>query len=165
MIVLARTDSIVMNESVEDQRQEGYPSENLLVKELCCALESDKSPWGKLEIIREFSYGRGRTDVVAVDSEGDVIAFEAKLKKWTCAMHQAYRNTCFAHHSYVVLPEPTVRRAQRGLYEFARRCIGICHIKGDTVVISLPAVRQTPIQPWLSQAASRTVRERNNHEC
>lgn len=152
-----------MNKLAEDQRRDEYPSEALLVEEFCSALESDRSPWGKLEIIREFSYGGGRTDVVAVDSEGDVIAFEAKLQKWTCAMHQAYRNTCFAHHSYVVLPEATAQRAQRGLYEFVRRSVGICHVKSETVVISLPAARRRPIQPWLSRAASRKVRERSGH--
>jgi hypothetical protein len=46
----------------------------------------------------EFDYSRGRTDVVALRDGEHVIAFEAKLKDWRTALHQAYRNTCFAHH-------------------------------------------------------------------
>src|SRR2546427_5324293 len=39
------------------------------------------------------------------------ISFEAKLKDWRYALDQAYRNTCFAHKSYVVVPEATALTA------------------------------------------------------
>ena len=140
-----------------------YRSEDFLVEDFCSVLESETSPWGTLEFIREFPYGRGRTDVVAVDHEGHVIAFEMKLERWMDAMHQAYRNTCFAHFSYVVLPESTVKRAQRCMWEFTRRCVGICFVKDSLVVVSLPAVWQNPVQPWLSRTAASKVWERSRN--
>ena len=140
-----------------------YRTEDVLVEDFCSFLDSTTSPWGALEFIREFTYGRGRTDIVAVDNQGRVLAFEVKLEKWMEAMHQAYRNTCFAHLSYVVLPESIVKRAQRRMWDFARRCVGICYIK-DAIVVSLPAGWQSPIQPWLSRAAASKVLERNKDE-
>lgn len=139
--------------------QEPYRSERLLVDHFCELLESGGSPWGKLHVAREFDYRRGRADIVAVDSRGDVIAFEAKLRQWKHAMHQAYRNRCFAHRSYVVLPSDTARNAQRQGAEFERRSVGLCHPDRTTVVVALPSARQTPIQPWLSRVASTKVRE------
>ncbi|HUU17528.1 MAG TPA: hypothetical protein VMW72_10285 [Sedimentisphaerales bacterium] len=138
-----------------------YRTEDFLVEDFCSILESEKSPWGTLEFVREFPYGRGRTDVVAVDLEGRVLAFEVKLERWTDAMHQAYRNTCFAHLSYVVLPESTINRAQRYVWEFARRCVGMCYVKDSSVVVSLPATWQNPVQPWLSRTAASKVWEKN----
>lgn len=131
----------------------GYQSEDSLVKDFCSVLESNNSPWGQVGFTREFSYIRGRTDVVAVDYLGHIIAFEMKLEKWAQAMYQAYRNTCFAHSSYVVLPESIALHAQKNGYEFTRRSIGICYIRDGNVVISLQAKHQTPIQPWLSRIA------------
>lgn len=140
-----------------------YRSEDLLTEAFCSVLQSENSPWGAMEFIREFPYGRGRTDVVAVDNHGHVLAFELKLERWMDAMQQAYRNTCFAHLSYVVLPESTVERAHRRIPEFARRCVGICYVKNSAVVVSLPAGWQKPIQPWLSRTAASTVWERNRN--
>jgi len=130
-----------------------YPSEDIFVKEFCSVLESNESPWGQVNIIREFNYMRGRTDVVVVDQNDNVFAFELKLKKWPQAMQQAYRNTCFAHSSFVVLPESTARLAYRYLRDFTRRSIGLCSIRDGTVVVLVPAVHQEPIQPWLSNIA------------
>ena len=134
-----------------------YRSENLLAEEFCSALESAESPWGEVAFIREFGYVRGRADVVALDSEGNVLAFELKLEKWFEALHQAYRNTCFAHRSYVVLPEPTARRAERHPHEFVRRSVGLCYLKDGDVVVSFQALREPPLQPWLSSAAASEV--------
>lgn len=138
-----------------------YRSEDFLVDDFCSVLESENSPWGGVQFIREFAYGRGRTDVVAVDHEGRVLAFEVKLERWMDAMQQAYRNTCFAHLSYVVLPQSTVKRARRRMWEFARRCVGICYVKDGAVVVSLPAGWQNPVQPWLCRTAVSQVWERN----
>ena len=117
------------------------------------------SPWGALASNSEFDFRRGRTDVVAVDSGGRVYAFEAKLSKWKDAMRQAYRNTCFAHQSYVLLPKETAIRASRCLNEFSRRGVGICYIDGGVVILQ-EAEEQTPIQPWLSNLAARHATER-----
>jgi hypothetical protein len=129
----------------------GYASEAELSREFCSALEQASSPWGEVALIKEFFYLRGRTDVIAVDREQDVIAFELKLERWTVALQQAYRNTSFAHLSYVVLPEHTASRAERHRDEFARRSVGLCYLRRGAVVISLPASRQEPIHPWLSE--------------
>jgi hypothetical protein len=130
-----------------------YRYERVLVDAFCEILDSRDTPWGKLSHVREFEYGRGRTDVVAVDERDRVIAFEFKLKKWTKAMHQAYRNTCFAHSSYIVLPDDVAQIAQVNTAAFKRRSVGICSIKGNAIVVHLPANRNEPIQPWLTRAA------------
>ncbi len=139
-----------------------YSSEDSLVEDFCSILKSDEHPWGQLQIEREFDYNRGRTDVVAIDRSGDVIAFEMKLERWRQAVHQAYRNTCFAHRSYVVLPESIAVRAQRSCFEFVRRSVGLCYIKVNTIIVVLPATHQVPLQPWLSRIAVSTVAEKNN---
>jgi len=134
-------------------KEDCYPSEEIFVNEFYSVLESSESPWGQVNIIREFNYVRGRTDLVAVDHNNNVFAFELKLERWSHAVDQAYRNTCFAHSSYVVLPESKARYAYRYNHEFSRRSIGLCSIKDGAVIILVPATFQTPIQPWLSKAA------------
>jgi len=141
-----------------------YPSEDFLVQEFCSALASNETPWGKVRLFREFNYHRGQADVVVVDQNNSVLAFEFKLRKWVHAMHQAYRNTCFAHHSYVVLPEPTAKLAHRYFREFERRSIGLCSIKEGSVVILVPAVYQEPIQLWLSNFAASKSGDGNGNE-
>lgn len=138
--------------------QSSYSSERHFVNEFCDALESADCPWGKVHHITEFGYLRGRTDVVAVDSNDDVIAFELKLVDWPKALEQAYRNTCFTHRSYVVLPEPILNRAERQRDDFERRKVGICYLDGGKVVVSLPSTRQLPLQPWLSDLAASKAR-------
>jgi len=152
------------NKIARNEKYGGYQSEDSLVRDFCFVLESSNSPWGQVGLTREFSYIRGRTDVVAVDYLGHIIAFEMKLEKWVQAMYQAYRNTCFAHCSYVVLPEPIALHAQRNCYEFTRRAIGICYIKNKTVIINLQAKHQTPIQPWLSRIAVEKTLDKKNGE-
>ncbi len=78
-----------------------YKNEQHLVETFLRSL-TECSPWGSVNTSSEFFYQRGKTDVVAVDEDGLVIAFEAKLTRWKKALQQAYRNTCFAHRSYVV---------------------------------------------------------------
>lgn len=136
-----------------------YSTEKLLVDSFCEVLTTKKSPWGRLRHTTEFSYGRGRTDVVAVDKNGHVIAFEMKLNKWTNAMQQAYRNTCFANLSYVVFPANVAKNAEKAIKDFQRRSIGICYIKKGKIVVTLPATHLMPIQPWLSQTALARISE------
>lgn len=129
-----------------------YSSEHALVENFLGSLASS-SPWGHVSITSEFFYQRGKTDVVAVDQTGLVIAFEAKLTKWRDALQQAYRNTCFAHRSYVVLPRKTALLAYRHADAFSRRGVGICYVDGDAVVILQDAAEESPLQPWLSARA------------
>jgi hypothetical protein len=127
-----------------------YLSEDVLVEGLLSCLKKG-SRWGPVQVTREFYYLRGRTDVVALTLSGDVVAFEAKLTKWRWALHQAYRNTCFAHSSYVVLPPQTALRAFRHAVEFERRHVGLCSVFEDGIVVLLDAPRVEPIQPWLTR--------------
>ncbi len=138
-----------------------YRTENMLVKAFCELLGSDDNPWGKLTVTREFNYRGGRTDVIAVDVNDHVIAFEMKLLKWTDAMYQAYKNTSFAHCSYVVLPEATAERARLRMRDFTRRSVGICAISDGEIIITLPAIHQSPIRPWLARTVISQARDRN----
>ena len=110
--------------------------------------------WGKVRVGTEFFYQRGRTDLVAVSDEGNVIAFEAKLNKWKIALHQAYRNRCFADLSYVILPEKQALIASRYEGEFIKRGVGLCYISGNNKVsIIYDAELSVPLQPWLRDRA------------
>jgi len=129
-----------------------FDSEGALVDKFLDCLRT-VSPWGSVKTGVEFFYQRGRTDIVAVDDGGCVIAFEAKLTKWREALQQAYRNTCFAHRSYVVLPKHTALLANRYSAEFELRGIGICYIWQDNVIVLQEAGEADPLQPWLARQA------------
>ncbi len=135
--------------------------EKLLVDDFCALLEAHATPWGRVVHTREFEYGRGRTDVIGVDDSGKVIAFEMKLRDWGKAMHQAYRNTCFAHRSYVVLPERAAELANQKAAEFIRRTVGICCVRDHAIVEKLAAKRNDPIQPWLTKCAVTCIGKDN----
>lgn len=128
-------------------------SEYYFSEEFFNVISSDKSPWGNLKIAKEFNYLRGRTDIIATMDDDTLIAFELKLEKWRDALQQAYKNTCFAHKSFVVLPEYFALRAIRNLYEFEKRSVGLCYIKDGLVNVLLDAVFNVPIQPWLTNKA------------
>lgn len=119
------------------------------------------SPWGAVWFTTEFSYLRGRTDVIAMNKAGDIIAFEAKLQKWREALHQAYRNTCFAHFSYIVVPEKIAVKAMRYFVEFSRRSVGLCYPSSRGIVVLLEPPKLSPLQNWLSQQAAALIVERN----
>jgi hypothetical protein len=136
-----------------------YHSEDAFAKEFCSLLECPSSPWGKVDVLREFNYVRGRTDVIAIDENDNVFAFELKLTKWSEAVHQAYRNTCFAHGSYVILPEDTAGLASKYFSEFRARSVGLCSIINGSIHVILPAVHQKPIQPWLTGVAVARSRD------
>jgi hypothetical protein len=139
-----------------------YHLEQTLVETFTYRLSNlDISPWGPVQHATEFFYRRGRTDVIALTEAGEIIAFEAKLKKWRTALHQAYRNTCFAHFSYIVVPEDVARRAIRYAAEFTRRSVGLCYPSLDGIVVLLEPPRLSPLQNLLSQQAAAVITERN----
>jgi len=139
-----------------------YQSEKTLVDEFVNSLSILPGPWGMLQTAREFFYQRGRTDVIALADDGRIIAFEAKLTKWRNALHQAYRNTCFAHCSYVVLPKQVAVNAQKYVAEFKLRGVGLCYVcDNEGLVVLVEANESQPLEPWLSsQAAVEVGRER-----
>ena len=139
--------------------RQAYRSEEELVDALLSALRAEHAPWGELTLAQEFAYESGRTDIIGVDTHGNVVAFEAKLTRWRDALQQAYRNTSFAHLSYVVVPEETAQRAERSSHEFHRRSVGLCYLSQGCLVVPVRAVRQDPVAPWLSSVARAHVSE------
>lgn len=139
-----------------------YPTEKILVDQFVRTLSSESSPWGRLEVSCEFFYARGRTDVLALADGNILIAFEAKLRDWRTALDQAYRNTCFAHKSFVLVPQSTALTAFRYLAEFRIRGVGLCYIDlaGFVHVLEEPAV-SAPIEPWIASRAATYVRSEN----
>jgi hypothetical protein len=134
-----------------------FETERKLVAQLEDALGQSNSPWPELRFGREFEYLRGRADLVALSVEGTLLAFEAKLERWRQALAQAYRNLCFAHQSYVVLPRATAERAARYDAEFVRRGVGLCHVDRNRIVVIIEAPQRKPLQPWLSNRAETHV--------
>jgi len=140
-----------------------HKAENNLVREFVRQLRKSHTPWGKVKIAREFSYQRGRADVLALQDKGNhLVAFEAKLVRWRDALHQAYRNTCFAHTSFVLLPRRTAMIAERYEAEFRRRNIGLCYLEKDEVIVVHSPEAQNPIEPWLLDQA-RAAARKNSH--
>jgi hypothetical protein len=132
-----------------------YSTEKMLVDQFVRVLGSKENPWGPVSVSCEFFYSRGRTDVLAMAGGNLLIAFEAKLKNWRYALDQAYRNTCFAHKSYVVVPEATAQTAFAYVAEFRRRGVGLCCVDnaGGISVLEDPEV-STPIEPWIASQAA-----------
>jgi hypothetical protein len=119
-------------------------------------LRSDDSPWCSTGILEEFDYRRGRTDVVVTTSDS-IIAFEAKLTNWRRALDQAYRNTCYAVESYVLLPADRARYAAKYIAEFEVRGVGLCCIENGKLEILHMSARKPPVEPWLTARVRQLV--------
>jgi hypothetical protein len=130
-----------------------FANEKTLVDRLLVLLQGQSTFCGRVHITAEFFYSRGRTDVVAVDRDETLIAFEAKLKDWKTALHQAYRNTCFAHSSYVVLPKKAAFSAFQFIGEFEKRGVGLCYMDDSALVVLRMSSHREPIEPWLAYDA------------
>lgn len=133
-----------------------YASEVALVDDFMTGLK-DSSPWGGVRTAAEFYYGSGRTDVVALNAANELLAFEAKLTRWKDALHQAFRSTFFAAHSFVVLPEKAASKAAAFRGEFERRKVGLCSVKNGQISVLIPAQRVEPINPWLAAQAAEAI--------
>jgi hypothetical protein len=135
-----------------------YTLEQHLVSDFLGRLVDDSYVYGISGVATEFFYQSGCTDVVVSTVSGQVIAFEAKLDRWQVALNQAYRNRCFAHQSFVVLPERTVPRALSQLDFFVRHGIGIVSVSKTSVVNVLDSKPGYPIFGWLTdRARSKTL--------
>lgn len=104
-------------------------------------------------VSHEFDYQSGRTDVVSVCSKEYVHAYEAKLKNWRVALHQARRNTCFAHYSYVVLPAGKRAIPPKKRIDFERFGVGLIVVSESTSRVAIRAQKHKPLMPWLTNAA------------
>jgi len=136
-----------------NQEMTCFENEKTLVALFLCHLSADGSPWGTVQVATEFYYQRGRTDIIAYTADECVIAIEAKLEDWRSALHQAFRNRCFAHQSYVLLPKSTALRAHRYAGEFDRRQVGICYLEPGNIVVLHPSSDSAPLEPWLALRA------------
>ena len=136
----------------------GYHSEQELVRAFLDNLAEGGGPWGQVRVTTEFEYSRGRVDVVAVTRGKEVIAIEAKLRKWRDGAQQAYRNRCFAHYSYLLLPETSANKLVLDSGQIERMQLGILVLAGKEVLVSRVAPRSQPIQPWLCDLAANSVR-------
>jgi len=124
-----------------------------LVKNVCNVLASHSSPWNRVNFAVEFNFCRGRTDIIAVNPMNVIIAFEAKLNRWRDALRQAYRNTCFANYSFVVLPDYVAGRVASEISDFEAHSVGLVSSSPGQLKILIHSPFHEPIQPWLSQDA------------
>ncbi|MHA1279696.1 MAG: hypothetical protein ACTSQ8_21035 [Candidatus Helarchaeota archaeon] len=130
-----------------------FDNERNLTQVFNTALEDEHSPFVLECMAEEFNYREGRTDVIMSDRNGYLIAFELKLEKWKQALYQAYRNSSFAHYSYVVVPLTTALRAAKQIHEFARRGIGLISVDESGINIEIEAKCVEPLRPWLTKTA------------
>jgi len=134
-----------------------FATEAELVEVFATTLASDQSCFAELKTLQEFPHSEGRADVIGIRSDGDVFAFEAKLHRWKDCLHQAYRNSFYAHYSYVILPVSTATEAARRQHEFERRGVGLCTVETGEIKIWITAQRKEPIKMWLTRAAAEAA--------
>jgi len=120
-------------------------------------LGSDSFPWPTYSIIREFDYVSGRTDILSLTIENEIIAFEAKLSNWRKAIHQAWRNTSFANQVYVVLPRKHATAAIKNRAEFDERGVGLCVVDEGGVEVLIRSTINQPVMPWLNNKAMNAL--------
>lgn len=138
--------------------QRPYKRESALVSDFTRHLRGPNSFRPVSKIRAEFDYGGGKADLVALTTEGEVIAFEAKLSRWRVALHQAYRAQGFAHRSFVVLPEAAAALAIYFEEEFLRRRVGLLVVNGNGVRALIEAQASPPLLPWLNARAAAFLR-------
>ncbi|MBI5636707.1 MAG: hypothetical protein HZA03_01920 [Nitrospinae bacterium] len=131
-----------------------FQTEVKLVDVFISCFQSCSSLRATHNIVREFDYVSGRTDILSLNTENEIIAFEAKLTNWRKAIHQAWRNTSFANQVYVVLPRTRSSGAMKNKAEFDERGVGLCVVDdGGGVEVVIPCSRNKPLIPWLNRKA------------
>lgn len=135
----------------------GFASEDELVARLVSMLKSGKTQWGPMDVEKEWDYVSGFTDVLACTraGTGEILAFEAKLRDWRTALHQAYRNTTFARRAFVVMPQDAAARPAMCAHEFKRRGVGLIAVGNVSMefLIDAPRVEDPLISPWKYEQA------------
>ena len=112
-------------------------------------------------VTTEFDYQSGRTDVLALSSAGELVAFEAKLSDWRKALHQAWRNTSYAQRAFVVMPKKNAASAIANLSAFVTLGVGFCVVDGTGLVTTLvDSSSFDPVIPWLHQKARLSLEQR-----
>jgi len=140
-----------------------FCSEEALVDSFSSNLDKEGSCFRDLNMVREFQYPEGRADMIGSSSTSEVTAFEAKLDKWRVALYQAYRNSFYAHYSYVVLPVNKRRIALQYRHEFERRGVGLCTVNEEGIHIEIEACRKEPLRLWLTRNAVKATQAGGCH--
>jgi len=130
-----------------------YSLESHLVNDFTDYIQNPRNLFSISNFAFEFDYRNGRVDVICQSGKGYLLSFEAKLYDWKKALNQAYRNTCFSHYSYVLLPKKMVPKVKNYYQEFRRRNVGLCSMNNQKAYIEIPASKRKPIQPWLTESA------------
>lgn len=132
-----------------------FASEDALVVRLVSLLKSSTTQWGPVDVEKEWDYVSGFTDVLACTANGEIVAFEAKLRDWRTAIHQAYRNTTFARRAFVVMPAEVAARVSRSRNDFERHGVGLIGFDGKRLefLIDAPRKEDPLILPWMHERA------------
>lgn len=135
--------------------QGSYASEADLVERLVGMLRAGLTPFGPAEVATEWNYQSGMTDVLACTGDRELIAFEAKLRDWRKALHQAYRNTSFTRRAFVVLPANAALIASQRTEEFARHGVGLIAVSmwGLQVLVESPRRDGALLMTWMHNRA------------
>lgn len=134
-----------------------YRYEANLVDDFTNLISDFNNPFSIEGFAFEFFFRSGRTDIIGRSHDGNLFCFEAKLTKWKKALNQAYRNTSFAHYSYVILPKKAAENAKIHEIEFKRRKVGLCFINDNSIDVEIPAKKTIPLQPWLTRNAFKHI--------
>lgn len=126
-----------------------------LVERLVGMLRAAVTPFGGVSVTTEWNYNAGMTDVLAFSQCRELIAFEAKLRDWKSALHQAYRNTLFAHRAFVVMPANAALVALQHQDAFDQRGVGLIAVGpwGLHVLIEQEPNRDRPLMGWVQDRA------------
>jgi hypothetical protein len=130
-----------------------YKLEKFLVEDFKGSICHSENVFDISDVAFEFYYNNGRVDIIGLTDDRKLIAFEAKLTRWRTAVNQAYRNSSFAHYSYVVIPKDVVDIAKKHRREFERRGLGLCWVSPEGISIEISAPQKNPLLPWLTQNA------------
>jgi hypothetical protein len=108
-----------------------------------------------VEVATEWDYASGSTDVLICTSALEIVAFEAKLRDWRTALHQAYRNTTFARRAFVVMPSDPATRVASNKLHFEQRGVGLMSFsrKGCEFLIDAERREDPLILPWMHERA------------
>lgn len=145
--------TIIMKLAEDTLVNRSFATEAIMVDQFVELLKNGLSPWGGLQTTTEWDYRTGVADVLVRTSEGQLIAFEAKLFDWRRAAHQAYRNTTYARRAYVVLPSVVAERIRVNEQIFSRYGVGLCSFDADSICVLIEAHEKEPLLPWLYERA------------
>lgn len=135
------------------KRARGFETEAELVDVFVRRLQAGRTPFGSVQVMREWDHKSGSVDVLVRDRDQELVAIEAKLADWKRAFRQAYRSTAYANRVFVLLPTQVVHRALRDEEEFRYRGIGLCSFDGRCVKVIIEAIVQEPLLHWLRSRA------------